>query len=670
MSQPATTAFRVLLIEDSPGDRFLLKEMIELETDARFQVIQATGTLARGIELARREEADVILLDLVLPDARGLEAFDRIHAEVPHFPVIVLSEQDDENLALNAVQRGAADYLVKGRIDSHLLQRSMRYAIERTYVEAAFARERDVLNTLLENVPDRIYFKDRESRFVRINRALTHLLGLGSPEEAYGKTDADFYDQSHSAEALADERRVMSTGEPVIGKVEFETMSDGRRSWSLTTKLPLRNRHGETVGTCGISREITEIKEMEIALSAERNLLRSVIDNLPDAIFLKDCKGRYLMDNSAHWSSLGLKGPEEVIGKTSFDFFPRELAEQFHADDQAIVQSGRSLFNREERSFNRSNRSRWVLTTKVPWRGENGQILGILCLSRDITERKEAAEQLRQAYLQLEKSREETLRALENLQSAHSELRTVQMQLVEAEKMKSVGRLAAGVAHEVKNPLAVVRMGVEYLMAHLAKDDQAMTVIREMSDAVQRADDVIRELLDFSAPKNLTLDETDLNKLIEHALQLVRGERQGKVEVVRELQRELPLVRLDSRKMDQVFVNLLTNALHAMPNGGVLTVRSYAKQLTGVGSNIAGVCSESFRVGETLIIAEIDDTGSGIPEDKLAKIFEPFFTTKPTGKGTGLGLSVVKTIVDLHGATIDLRNLPGGGARVTLMFRV
>lgn len=670
MSQPATTAFRVLLIEDSPGDRFLLKEMIELESDARFQVIQATGTLARGVELARREEADVILLDLVLPDARGLDAFDRIHAEVPHSPVIVLSEQDDENVALNAVQRGAADYLVKGRIDSHLLQRSMRYAIERTYVEAAFARERDVLNTLLENVPDRIYFKDRESRFVRINQALTHLLGLGSPEEAYGKTDADFYDPSHSAEALADERRVMSTGEPVIGKVEFETMSDGRRSWSLTTKLPLRNRHGETVGTCGISREITEIKEMEIALSAERNLLRSVIDNLPDAIFLKDGKGRYLMDNSAHWSSLGLKGPEEVIGKTSFDFFPRELAEQFHADDQAIVQSGRSLFNREERSFNRSNRSRWVLTTKVPWRGENGQVLGILCLSRDITERKEAAEQLRQAYLQLEKSREETLRALENLQSAHSELRTVQMQLVEAEKMKSVGRLAAGVAHEVKNPLAVVRMGVEYLMGHLAKDDQAMTVIREMSDAVQRADDVIRELLDFSAPKNLTLDETDLNKLIEHSLQLVRGERQGKVEVVREFQRDLLLVRLDSRKMDQVFVNLLTNALHAMPDGGVLTVRTYAKQLTGVGSNIADVRSESFRVGETLVVAEIDDTGTGIPDDKLVKIFEPFFTTKPTGKGTGLGLSVVKTIVDLHGATIDLRNLPGGGARVTLMFRV
>jgi signal transduction histidine kinase len=107
-----------------------------------------------------------------------------------------------------------------------------------------------------------------------------------------------------------------------------------------------------------------------------------------------------------------------------------------------------------------------------------------------------------------------------------------------------------------------------------------------------------------------------------------------------------------------------------MEGGGTATVRTYSKQLTGVGANVSDQRSESFRVGETIVVAEIDDTGPGIPEDKLSKIFEPFFTTKPTGKGTGLGLSVVRTIVDLHGATIDLRNLPEGGARVTLMFQV
>jgi signal transduction histidine kinase len=137
-----------------------------------------------------------------------------------------------------------------------------------------------------------------------------------------------------------------------------------------------------------------------------------------------------------------------------------------------------------------------------------------------------------------------------------------------------------------------------------------------------------------------------------------------------ELEPSLPRIPLDAGKISQVFVNLFTNAIDAMGSHGTLTVRTYSKQITGVGVNVGDSRSESFRVGKTVVVAEIDDTGEGIPEDKLAKIFEPFFTTKPTGKGTGLGLSVVKTIIDLHRATIAVRNLPSGGVRVTLTFPV
>jgi two-component system NtrC family sensor kinase len=236
--------------------------------------------------------------------------------------------------------------------------------------------------------------------------------------------------------------------------------------------------------------------------------------------------------------------------------------------------------------------------------------------------------------------------------------------------MKSIGRLAAGVAHEVKNPLAVVRMGLEFLRGQTFVDETVGGVLHEMWDAVERADGVIRGLLDFSAPKNLELSPGDLNAIAKHALQLVRGEMRGKITAVRELQPDLPQIPLDKAKIGQVFINLLTNAIHAMNGEGTLTVRTYARQLTGMGRSMGDRRSESFRVGETLVIAEIDDTGHGVPEDQLQKIFEPFFTTKPTGKGTGIGLSVVKTIIDLHGATIDVRNLPERGVRVTLMFRV
>jgi PAS domain S-box-containing protein len=545
----------------------------------------------------------------------------------------------------------------------------MRYAIERGRSEAALAHERDLLATLLENIPDRIYFKDRESRFIRVNFALTHLLGLSAPAQAYGKTDFDFYDEVHAAEARADEERVMTTGEPVMGKVEHETLTSGRESWSLTTKLPLRNHRGEIVGTCGISREITAIKEMELALSVERNLLRSVIDNLPDSIFLKDRKGRYVLDNSAHWHSLGVRGPEEVRGKTVFDFFPPEIAEQFHAHDMQIFSTGEAQINHEEQTLNTRRQKRWMLTTKVPWRDDHGTTLGVLCIARDITEQKEAAEKLRTANAELEQKREELLKALADVQVAHTQLREMQLQIVEAEKMKTVGRLAAGIAHEVKNPLAVIRMGVEFIRS-CSLDETVGGVLQEMADAVSRADTVIHGLLDFSVPKQLELTPTNLNRLIEHAVVLVRGEVRASVEVVLELERALPKVPLDAPKISQVLVNLLTNSLHAMDQGGTLTVRTYSKQLTGVGANIADMRSENFRVGQGLVVVEIDDAGHGIPEEKLAKIFEPFFTTKPTGQGTGLGLSVVKTIIDLHGATIDVRNLPLGGTRVTLMFRV
>ena len=670
MSQSSPEKFRVLLVEDNPGDVFLLRDTIEREKSARFRVKEVAGSLEECMALLRAGGIDLVLLDLNLRDSRGLPTFLRAHEAAPHVPFIVLNERDDEDLGVQAVHRGAQDYLVKGGIDIHLLLRAMRYAIERAASEHELARERDLLQTLLENVPDRIYFKDRTSRFIRINHALTELLRLARPEDAYGKTDADFYDAAHSSAALEDEMRVMETGEPLLGKIEFETLADGRRSWSLTTKLPLRDQRGRIIGTCGISREITELKEMEMRFAAERNLLRSVIDNLPDLIFLKDMEGRYVLDNAAHWRSIGASGPEDVLGRTVFDFFPPELAEAFHASDCEILATGRGLFNFEEQTLNLSRETRWMLTTKVPWHGEDGAVMGLLCIARDITEEKVAAEKLRLANAELAASREEVLAKMAELQSAHSELHGVQLQLIEAEKMKSIGRLAAGVAHEVKNPLAVVRMGLEYLRTLGSSDETVASVLHEMWDAVDRADGVIRGLLDFSAPKQLELMPAKLNQIIERTLLLVRGELQPGVKVMRELQPDLPRVRLDARKIGQVFINLLTNAIHAMEGTGTLTVRTFARQLTGVGSNIADRRSENFRVGETLVVAELDDTGHGIPEDRLPKIFEPFYTTKPTGKGTGIGLSVVKTIIDLHGGTIDVRNLPEGGARVTLMFRV
>jgi PAS domain S-box-containing protein len=669
MPSPLTAISRILLIDDNPGDVLLLRETLADEPSGGFRIVADTATLERGVALMASLEIDLVLLDLTLPDSSGIETFTTAHRAAPHLPIIVLTGQNDEELALHAVHLGAEEYLVKGAIDSRLLVRTLRYALERSHYQQALARERDFFTTLLDNIPDRIYFKDEKSRFIRINRALTRLFQLARPEEAYGKTDADFYGAEHAQDALADERRVMETGEPLLNKVEYETMQDGTRAWSLTTKLPLRDRKGRIVGTCGISREVTQLKEMEGALESERNLLRAVIDNVPDHIFLKDAEGRYLLDNVAHMRWLGAAHRSEIVGRTPFDFFPEEVARQYHEADLPVLQSGRPVVNNEEKSVDAYGNTHWALLTKVPWITEDGRVHGMVCLKRDITEQKLAEEHLKQANAELATSREEVLTAMGRLQAAHTELRDVQLQLIEAEKMKLIGRLAAGVAHEVKNPLAILKMGVDFLNQQPSDDETTRIIIKEMDDAVLRADSVIRGLLDFSRPKQLEKKKENLNALLEDALKLVKVEMKGAFDIVRELDPRLPEVALDKDKISHVFVNLMTNAIHAMGDGGTLTVRTYSKQLTGVGQNIAGSTTESFRVGQAIVLVEIDDTGHGVPEDKLAKIFEPFFTTKPTGKGTGLGLAVVKTIIDLHGATIDIRNLHDAGARATIMFQ-
>jgi PAS domain S-box-containing protein len=671
--QTSEAQLTVLLIEDNAGDARLLMEYLS-DAPANPFVLEHVQTLADGLDRVKRGGIALVLLDLSLPDSFGLDTFARAHQTAPEVPIIVLSGRDDEALAIRTVHEGAQDYLVKGQVDTRLLMRAMRYAIERKRAEEALAKERDLLHTLLENLPDRIYFKDEESRFLRISRAVVEQFKVADQSQAIGKTDFDFFTAEHAQVALSDERLVMRTGEPIIGKVERETLPDGSITWALTSKLPMRDKTGRIVGNFGISRDITAIKRIESELAEERNLLRSLIDNLPDYIYVKDTQYRYAIDNIAHRKFLGASTEQEVIGKRITDFFPPALVEQFARDDQRIIENGEVLLNREEPLFDAHGRKRWHSTTKVPLRNNEGQIIGLVGISRDITERKEAEEKLQEANAELARSKAEVEKVFADLQKSHDELKSAQFQLIQAEKMQSVGRLAAGVAHEVKNPLAILGMGIDYMTKNLVSPDTNVgLILNDMNDALKRADAIILGLLDFSVPRALDLHPENLSGIVEQSLALVKHEMtHNPVKLVRELADDLPPVHVDKQKIKQVLVNILTNAVHAMPQGGTLTVRTYLKQLSEAeaGHDAGWRLADRFRVGETVVICETLDTGTGIPTEKLVKIFDPFFTTKATGKGTGLGLTVTKKIVELHGGTIDIRNRVEGGVVVTLMFKV
>ena len=251
------------------------------------------------------------------------------------------------------------------------------------------------------------------------------------------------------------------------------------------------------------------------------------------------------------------------------------------------------------------------------------------------------------------------------------ELREAQLQLIQAVKMESVGGLAAGIAHEVKNPLAVLQMGVDYLANSANGTGEIQAVLRDMKQAIVRADNVIKGLLDFSVSRKLEFVLSDLNPLVNRSLNLVKHELHKKqMTVVTDLAEDLPKICVDRNKMEQVFVNLYMNAIQAVLKGGTMRVKTYQKRLVKIGKVVGRRKTDIFKVGEKVVVAEIEDTGVGIPEANMDRIFDPFFTTKPLEQGTGLGLAVTEKIVQMHKASIDIENKPEGGVRVTLMFKV
>lgn len=259
-----------------------------------------------------------------------------------------------------------------------------------------------ILRVLMDTIPDQIYFKDRQSRFVHNNNAHARILGVASPAECVGKTDYDFFSQEHADEALRDEQEIMRTGQPLIGKIERNTFLDGSQSWVSTTKLVWRDANGQIIGTLGLTRDITATKIAEDKLNQERNLLRTIIDHLPSRIYVKDAAGRYVLNNRAHLLSLGAASQHHAFGRTPLDFFNNERARQAVADDEQVLRGGPPIINEEKSDFASADNSHWALTTKIALRDGQDNITGLAGISHDITERKRTEQELQRRTTEME----------------------------------------------------------------------------------------------------------------------------------------------------------------------------------------------------------------------------------------------------------------------------
>jgi signal transduction histidine kinase len=191
-----------------------------------------------------------------------------------------------------------------------------------------------------------------------------------------------------------------------------------------------------------------------------------------------------------------------------------------------------------------------------------------------------------------------------------------------------------------------------------------------LKESVNRADKIIDGLLDFSRFTTLNLQQEDINSILENSLVLVKNQfKVENIEISKELQSDLPRALADKNKLEQVFINLLLNAIQAMPEGGKIIIRSYEKQLAEAKNGIGKLLRENFHAGEQVVIVELEDTGIGILEENMKKIFDPFFTTKGPKSGTGLGLSVSRNIIQMHKGLIYAESQVGKGSKITVVLK-
>ena len=247
----------------------------------------------------------------------------------------------------------------------------------------------------------------------------------------------------------------------------------------------------------------------------------------------------------------------------------------------------------------------------------------------------------------------------DRLRRTTEELKTTQMQLIQAEKVESLGRLASSVAHEVKNPLGVIQMGLDFLEKRLpGAGDDVDSTLNLMHEAVERADSVIHDMLDFSRSDDRRIESCDVNEIVQCVVRMLKHEIDRRKIALRLELSAVPLwTQCDPTGMEQVLINIVTNALQAMDKGQALTVRTKCARAGAIPRDAGLREMNLMRAGDEVVVIEVQDQGPGIAEDILSRVFEPFFTTKPTGEGTGLGLSVCKRIVELHRGQLLVANV-------------
>ena len=486
--------------------------------------------------------------------------------------------------------------------------------------EALSLRE-SYLTAIIENQPGLLWLKDKEGRFLSVNHAFVRSCSRSSPEDVTGKTDLDIWPAELAEKYRGDDSEVITGRKLTV--VEERIFDQGVVKWFQTFKTPVFAEDGQVLGTCGFALDVTERRHTEDAVLRAKDDWERTFDAVPDLIAILDRDWRFVRVNKAMAAKLGVL-PAECIGLTCYH------AVHGTSEPPVFCPHGQLLADGMEHTAEfYEERLRGDFAASVsPLLGPGGELTGSVHVCRDITERRRAEE----------------------------ERKTLQDQLIQAQKLESVGRLAGGIAHDFNNMLGVIFGHAEMAMEQIEQSHALFADLTEIRKAAERSADLTRQLLAFARRQTISPRILDLNETVEGMLKMLRRLIGEHIDLAWLPAKVLWPVKVDPSQIDQVLANLCVNASDAISGVGEVRIE------TGNTSFDQDYCAwHPGAVTGEYVVLTVRDNGCGMDKETLCKIFEPFYTTKGVGEGTGLGLATVYGIVKQNNGYIDVYSEPGEG---------
>jgi PAS domain S-box-containing protein len=497
----------------------------------------------------------------------------------------------------------------------------------RRFAEKALLDNLQFMNTLIDTIPNPVFYKDAQGVFVGCNAAYCQIVGKSKDRiigrrliDLEGVAFADKADYLHHQDMMQIQNPGIRTYE------EYIHCADGQHRDYILFKATFRDAEGIVAGLVGIMLDITARKQVEKELKESKNLFDAFTQHIPGLAYMKDVDGRYLFVNDAFARFTGLKA-EAQVGLSDDQVWEAETAQILTRNDEAIRLS-QVAANLMETVRLPNRERRHLLTTRFPI-FQDEQLFALGGVSIDVTESTRAEQQRQQ----------------------------LEMQLQQAQKMEALGTLAGGIAHDFNNILAAIIGYTEIVAAETPKGSQTHHYLSRVLEAGDRARTLVKQILTFSRQSEIEPKPVQVKVIVKEVLKLLRASLPVTIDIVQQIESDAA-VMADPVQIHQVMMNLCTNAGYAMrEKGGRLTVRLVETHLAEAAARQLG----EVVPGRYLNLS-VTDTGHGIAPEHLSRIFDPFFTTKPKGEGTGMGLSVVHGIVTGLGGAISVESAPDAGA--------